>query len=130
MRKLLKRWYVCLGVVVLLGLAGSAALIYSNPSRITRANFDRIQSGMTRDEVQAILGKAERCTKWRGRFQAGLPREGIRDGSGEIWEWDRGAVALVMVFDKDTLWVKKIRLRTVSDTLIWHAKKGAAKIGI
>jgi 4-amino-4-deoxy-L-arabinose transferase-like glycosyltransferase len=42
MRKLLKRWYVWLGLVLLLGLAGSVALILANPSRITQENFDRI----------------------------------------------------------------------------------------
>jgi hypothetical protein len=35
MRKLLKRWYVWLGLVLLLGLAGGVALIYANPGRIT-----------------------------------------------------------------------------------------------
>jgi hypothetical protein len=43
MRKLLKRWYIWLGLVLLLGLAGSAALVCSSRSRITQANFDRIQ---------------------------------------------------------------------------------------
>ena len=59
MRNLLKRWYVWLGLVLLLGLTGSAALIYANPSRITQANFDRIQKGMSLDEVTAILSARE-----------------------------------------------------------------------
>jgi len=42
MAKLLKRWYVWLGLVLLLGLAGSVAMILANPSQITQANFDRI----------------------------------------------------------------------------------------
>ena len=43
MRKLLKRWYVWLGLVLLLGFAASVASISFSQSRITRANFDRIQ---------------------------------------------------------------------------------------
>jgi hypothetical protein len=42
MRKLLKRWYVWLGVVLVLGLAGSVVLILTNPSRITQENFSAI----------------------------------------------------------------------------------------
>ncbi|HEV3447035.1 MAG TPA: hypothetical protein VG099_20520 [Gemmataceae bacterium] len=56
MRKLLKRWYVWLGLVLLLGLAGSVALICSDRGRITQANFDRIQEGMTEAEVMARIG--------------------------------------------------------------------------
>jgi hypothetical protein len=59
MRWLLKRWYVWLGLLLLLlGLTGSAALIYSSRSRITQENFDRIQDGMSESEVTAILGDA------------------------------------------------------------------------
>jgi hypothetical protein len=60
MRKLLKRWYVWLGLLLLLGLTGSAALIYVNSSRITRANWDRIQEGMSEKEVEKILGQSAR----------------------------------------------------------------------
>jgi hypothetical protein len=58
MRKLFKLWYVWLGLVLLLGLAGSAALIYANPGGITQANFDRIQNGMSLEDVEAILLEA------------------------------------------------------------------------
>ena len=60
MRKLLKRWYVWLGLVLLLGLAGSMALILAKPSRITQANLDRIHEGMNRAEVTAILGDGQK----------------------------------------------------------------------
>jgi hypothetical protein len=56
MRRLLKRWYVWLGLVLFLGLAGSVVLICSGRGRITQGNFDRIRKGMSRDEVIAILG--------------------------------------------------------------------------
>jgi hypothetical protein len=57
MGTLLKRWYVWLGLVLLLGLAGSVMLIYSSRSRITQANFDRIQVGMTFREVDKLLSR-------------------------------------------------------------------------
>jgi hypothetical protein len=56
MGKLLKRWYLWLGLLLLLGLAGSVALISSSRSRLTQANFDRIQKGVTLPEVVAIVG--------------------------------------------------------------------------
>jgi hypothetical protein len=58
MRKLLKRWYVWLGLFLLLGLTGSAAFIYVNSSRITRANWDRIQEGMSEKEGEKFSVKA------------------------------------------------------------------------
>jgi hypothetical protein len=49
MRKLLKRWYFWLCLLLVLGLAGSVALILANAhaSRITQANYDRIQDEMS-----------------------------------------------------------------------------------
>jgi hypothetical protein len=59
MRWVLKRWYVWLSLILLLGFAGSAALIYANSSRISRANFGRIQDGMREEEIVEILGEPE-----------------------------------------------------------------------
>ena len=69
MRKLLKRWYVWLGLVLLLGFAGSVALICPGRGRITQANFDRIQEG-----ILAIRSKFA-CVIWLGlaRIIATLP---------------------------------------------------------
>jgi hypothetical protein len=44
-------------VAVLVTLAGVAALVlWPRADRVTRANFDRIRVGMSRAEVEAILG--------------------------------------------------------------------------
>jgi hypothetical protein len=61
MRKLLKRWYVWLGLVLLLGLAGSVALIWSSQGRITQANFDRIQEGMGLQEEKTTASPLPYC---------------------------------------------------------------------
>jgi hypothetical protein len=45
MLKLLKRWYVWLGLVLLLGLAGSVALIYATPGRISRRTLTAFRRG-------------------------------------------------------------------------------------
>jgi hypothetical protein len=54
MRKRL-RWLVCLAVVlVLVGVL--VHLLFPSASPVTRVAFDRIQTGMTQAEVEAILG--------------------------------------------------------------------------
>ncbi|HEV3082366.1 MAG TPA: hypothetical protein VGY66_21460 [Gemmataceae bacterium] len=119
MRKLLKRWYVWLGLVLLLGLAGSATLILANPSRITQANFDRIHKGMSLDEVKAILGEWQFGT-------GGLATTTDAWVEGENW------ISVEFTFDggKATVCDKSIHLATAWETLQWYAKKGAAKIGV
>ena len=59
MRKLLKRWYVWLGLVLLLGLGGSVALICSSQKVVTESNFERLREGMTEAEVTVILGEVQ-----------------------------------------------------------------------
>jgi hypothetical protein len=122
MQKLLKRWYIWLGLVLLLGLAASMALILANAnaSRITQANYDRIQDGMSLAEVQAILGKYE---SWGS----------IEDGDGirlEIALWAHGPNRIVVGFWNGGADEKNMHLATASETLQWYAKKGAAKIGV
>jgi hypothetical protein len=57
MRRLLKRWYFWLTVLVVMpALFIVICLIYSGQGPINQANFDRIQEGMTAEQVAAILG--------------------------------------------------------------------------
>ena len=57
MRTLFKRWWFWVATVLIMaGIAATALLIYPSQSKITRANFDRIQTGMTSEEVEQILG--------------------------------------------------------------------------
>jgi hypothetical protein len=120
MRKLLKRWYVWLGLVLLLGFAASVALISFSQSRITRANFDRIKPGMTLDEVIAILGRPPDH------------RQPMLGNPYEEASWSSGPNFIAMYTDRDgrTIFFPTIHLAGVSETLQWYAKKGAAKIGV
>jgi hypothetical protein len=55
---LVKRWwFVCVVLFLLFGLSATA-LICLLQTRVTEANYDRIQDGMTLAEVEEILGKA------------------------------------------------------------------------
>jgi hypothetical protein len=62
------------GLVVLVGLA--AVVLWPPPSRVTRENYDRIQAGMSRAEVDAILGPP-------GDYRTGP----TRDGGGYRWRY-------------------------------------------
>jgi hypothetical protein len=54
MRRRKLRWAVA-GLAVAL-VVGGVFVLWLRPDRVTRANFDRLTSGMTRAEVVAILG--------------------------------------------------------------------------
>jgi hypothetical protein len=119
METLLKRWYVWLGLVLLLGLAGSVALIYATPGRITKENFDRIQDGMSLGDVEEVLGK-----DWEN-LQFGM------DGlpfSMKIW--NEGPGWIHVGFREGQVVGKSIHFASVRENLHWYAKKGAEKIGV
>jgi hypothetical protein len=123
MRKLLKRWYVWLGLVLLMGLPGSMAVILAKPSRITQANLDRIHEGMNRAEVTAILGDGEKTiVSLRMTVTGVIPAPG---GS-----WHDGPNWITILFDNGKVSAKEIHLATPWETLHWYAKMGAAKIGV
>jgi hypothetical protein len=115
MQKLLHRWYAWLGLVLLLGLVGSVSLICSGRGRITQANFARIQYGMTLREVEAIVGP--------GSFVE-------HSKKALCMSWRVGPDSLDMEFAQGKLRRKDARFATAWETLQWHAKKGAEKIGI
>jgi hypothetical protein len=118
MAKLLRRWYVLLGLILLLGLAGSVALICSGRVRITQANFDRIQEGMSRMEVTQIIGDPD--PEAESLFPEGYWRTW---SSGPNW-------IRVDYFDDGKIKEKHLHLAGRLETLEWYAKKGAAKIGV
>jgi hypothetical protein len=121
MRKLPKRWYIWLGLVLLLGLAGSVALICSGRGRITQASFDRIQDGMVQSEVTQILGEDD-----GGEFAGGAVSL-----YWENWHWNDGPNSITVRFNGNGhVTGKWIHLATVWETVTWYAKKGAAKIGV
>src|ERR1700687_2430868 len=89
-------------------------------SRITQENFERIQNGMTYDEVTGILGKP-------------TPLLGSGHVSG-TWDegWGDGPSDIIVEFKTSNgkVVATKLHLATVSETLIWYSKKGAKKIGV
>jgi hypothetical protein len=71
-------------LVVLAGLAVVAAgvvVLWPRPDRITRENCDRIRPGMTRAEVEAILGPPD-------DYRTGLGESDFGDDSASRWVGD------------------------------------------
>jgi outer membrane protein assembly factor BamE (lipoprotein component of BamABCDE complex) len=59
--------------------------------KVTPENADRIKTGMSRAEVEAILGK--------GKVEAGAKIEGF-DGAVTVWEGTDGAISVIFTNDK------------------------------
>jgi hypothetical protein len=117
MRKLLKRCYVWLGLVLLLGLAASATLILASAGRINQANCDRIDEGMTTDQVEEILGPYT--------FALGDSR------SLDTMIWMNGPDVITISVDADEKVVTKAyNSPTAWHRLRWHANDLLFKLGI
>ena len=125
MQKLFKRWYVGLGLTLLLGLSGSAALVFANPSQITQANFDRVQKGMTLEEVEELLGK-EHEEPWSTKSSAALAMYEAQ----ELYRWEQGRSKIIVTFQRGKVRQKLALFASPLENLQWYAKKGAAKIGV
>jgi outer membrane protein assembly factor BamE (lipoprotein component of BamABCDE complex) len=56
--KTLKQWLLAAAWLVLLTISGLCliGLLTPNPPGVTRANFKRVQNGMTEQQVEAIFG--------------------------------------------------------------------------
>jgi hypothetical protein len=65
-------------------------------SKVTKENYDKIKVGMSRKEVEDILGK--------GKLKAGA---GTDAGSGEIWIWEDGKKVITLTFVDDKLTVRQ-----------------------
>ena len=114
MRSLLKRWYVWLAVLLLAGLTASGALMYSSRSPINQENFDRICEGMTREEVEAILGGYASFA------------EGFR--SVETRLWLDGPSRISVSFNEGKMYDKDIQLASVWEWVKWHARNAFQKL--
>jgi hypothetical protein len=99
------------------------ALICASQSRITQANFDLIQEGMTEEQVIAILGSAE-------IYAAGPEGHGPEVHNRRMVLWKNGPNRIVVFFDDGRAWIKEADLATAWETLRWYARKGARKIGV
>jgi outer membrane protein assembly factor BamE (lipoprotein component of BamABCDE complex) len=82
MRKL---WWIAIGVFVMLAASLAIAVPVLLPSKpgVTYANYSRIEKGMTRDEISALLGKID------------------QDGSDSIWQSDKTGDMVIVMFDEE-----------------------------
>lgn len=93
-----KRRYLISTVVIAAGVCVALAVFAMLPTHpgVTKANFDRIEKGMTRAEVEAVLGIEStpllEIRKW-------LPST-----SGEVWHHADGSSATIM-FDNGRVYI-------------------------
>ncbi len=86
---------VVAGVAVVLVMAGVlVALLGPWPCRVTRANCERIKEGMTRAEVEAILGGPPGDYRTRPNEADAFA---VSEWRGEVWSGDEGHVWLDFV---------------------------------
>jgi hypothetical protein len=96
----------CIGGVVLVVVA-----LLPPPPGITKENFDRIEVGMTRAEIEAILG---------GPANGRDPRNGLRIGLN-AWEDDSsGDLATIDFDEKDRVTSKHWWFELPDDRTLWE----------
>jgi hypothetical protein len=83
-------------------------------SRISRENFDRIQEGMSRDDVARIIGK---------------PTASLHDAE-VVCGYEDGPNVIFVVFIDDKVQSKGCDFATPWQTIEWYVAKGAEKIGL
>jgi hypothetical protein len=68
-------------------------------NKVTKANFDKINVGMSLDEVEKILGKGSKDegdgSGVAAQFGVALPPAGTT-GGGETWKWERGGNSITV----------------------------------
>jgi hypothetical protein len=89
-------------------------------SRVNWENYERIQNGMTFNEVLKILGND--CL---------LSGQGARDGVASMyWTWKNDPSHIEIWLVNGKVREKGSYIATPWQTVQWYAKKGADKIGI
>ena len=81
-------------------LAGAVLLGCSGDGKVSKDNFDKIQIGMTMEEVQDILGEGE---KGSAGFEFG-----DAEMSGAVYTWAEGDKRIVVTF-KDGKVIQKMQ---------------------
>ncbi len=96
------------GVLALLACAAAPVLL-PKPIRITQASCARIQPGMTRTEVEAILGAPPgNYETGRGGIVLDLYGNGVlmREGRREEWGGDEGFIQVGFDDNDTVLWTR------------------------
>jgi hypothetical protein len=122
-------------LLVLAGLAvvaaGVVVLWPAPPSRITRENYDRIRVGMSRVEVEAILGSPGDYSTREIAYllEEPTPVEGWPIGDNEEWCGDRASIDVAFTPTGTLMWARFWEgLPTDPDegplhNLLWRAKR-------
>lgn len=66
------------------------AVVVTGCSKVTKANYDKIENGMSRADVEAILGKG---TESKGG--------GVGDLTGTVVKWEKGDKSITVTFAND-----------------------------
>ena len=112
-------------LVALVGLAvvvaAGAVALWPRPERITRENFARLKFGMSRAEVEAILGSP-------GEFSTGPLEYGYfcMGEPPDVWESDQGVILVFYGAPPLALDVRIVPKRKEVgplDNLLWRAKR-------
>jgi hypothetical protein len=116
-------------------IAAGTVVLWPQPSRVTKANYDRIKIGMSRAEVEAIFGPPGDYTSGPVRSRSGmvidysdmefvqrLERENLwwwatDDGSADI-SFDKGNQVIAMEFGTHAK-----EPQGAFSTLVWRAKR-------
>jgi hypothetical protein len=110
-------------------IVAGAMVLWPWEDRVTRANYDRFQIGMTREEVEAILGLPGDYSTGPSLFRTltfdrGEPSS--EGGAPTYWGGDTGAIGIMFdrkgsVAQTGFAAVAPIPLGPL-DTLLWHAQ--------
>jgi hypothetical protein len=121
--RVLNRRTLWLSALLMLVIVGGVWLL-SGRSRITQAEFDRIQAWMSEAEVIAHLGEPELVAELDTKTTAIVVGRVWRDGPNWI----------IVRFTEGNVTQKRLHLASAWETLTWsggsYVKKGAAKLGV
>lgn len=102
MRSIRKRlWLAAAAILVLEGIVASGLLVCVGQyaQGVSRANFERIEQGMTREEVETILAKSTRG--FLGAFDEFFE---WHDGPDKIWVRFHGGRVMSKTYTTGTVW--------------------------
>lgn len=88
-------------IVLLLALIGTLiiGLSFASSNKVSKPNYDQVQIGMNRSEVEAILGKAHK------QVNADATTEQFKF-SGQALLWQKGDLSITVVFVNDKVAAK------------------------
>jgi hypothetical protein len=78
--------------VAVVGLLAGTMLVGCG-SKVSKSNYDKIETGMTMEEVEGILGSGEKAS-------AGVSVGGL-EVTGAVYEWTDGDKTITVVFKDD-----------------------------